>query len=67
MDLNSAAESLVLSVGLTFGGKIDPLQVEDACSRIAKAWPLLGAHIFLDNEVNSSRFGVVDHYVLINP
>ncbi|CAE6460520.1 unnamed protein product [Rhizoctonia solani] len=45
MDLNSAAESVTLSAGLTFSGAVDQCHVEDACDRVARAWPILGSRV----------------------
>ncbi|KAG8687147.1 hypothetical protein FRC11_007708 [Ceratobasidium sp. 423] len=45
MDLNSAAESVTLSAGLVFSGAVDQRHVEEACDKIAKAWPILGSRI----------------------
>ncbi|KAJ1303351.1 hypothetical protein OPQ81_011546 [Rhizoctonia solani] len=45
MDLNSAAESVTLSVGLTFSGAIDQRHVEEACHKIVRAWPVLGSRV----------------------
>ncbi|CAE6464432.1 unnamed protein product [Rhizoctonia solani] len=45
MDLNSAAESVTLSAGLTFSGAVDQRHVEEACDKIARAWPILGSRI----------------------
>lgn len=52
MDLNSAAESVTLSAGLTFSGAVDPQRVEETCDRMAKAWPILGACIRRNRETN---------------
>ncbi|CUA68759.1 hypothetical protein RSOLAG22IIIB_03618 [Rhizoctonia solani] len=45
MDLNSAAESVTLTAGLTFSGAVDQRHVEEACERIARAWPILGSRV----------------------
>ncbi|KDN33449.1 hypothetical protein RSAG8_13460, partial [Rhizoctonia solani AG-8 WAC10335] len=45
MDLNSAAESVTLSAGITFSGAVDQCHVKDACDRVARAWPILGSRV----------------------
>ncbi|KAH7336960.1 hypothetical protein B0J17DRAFT_665580 [Rhizoctonia solani] len=45
MDLNSAAESVTLSAGLTFSGAVDHRQVKEAADNIARAWPILGSRV----------------------
>ncbi|QRV92482.1 Transferase domain-containing protein [Ceratobasidium sp. AG-Ba] len=64
MDLNSAAESVTLSSGITFSGAVEPQKVQIACNKLSNAWPILGAHLrrsetgkieaVIPNEANSA-------------
>jgi hypothetical protein len=53
MDLNSAAESVTLSVGVVFSGAVEPYKIEQACAKLAKVWPILGAYIGRNDQVSS--------------
>ncbi|QRV77665.1 hypothetical protein RhiJN_05680 [Ceratobasidium sp. AG-Ba] len=45
MDLNSAAESVTLSSGIIFSGAVERQKIQQACSKLSNAWPVLGAHL----------------------
>ncbi|CEL60514.1 hypothetical protein RSOLAG1IB_12375 [Rhizoctonia solani AG-1 IB] len=45
MDLNCGAESMTLSLGFAFSGAIDQCHVQEACVKIARAWPILGSRL----------------------
>lgn len=51
MDLNSAAESVTFSAGLTFSGAVEPREIKEAYTKVVKAWPVLGASLRQNDEV----------------
>ncbi|CEL60450.1 Pc21g17770 [Rhizoctonia solani AG-1 IB] len=60
MDLNSAAESVTLSAGLAFSGAVDQRQVEEACVRIPRAWPILGSKLQRNSQTSKIEAIVPD-------
>ncbi|KEP54312.1 transferase family protein, partial [Rhizoctonia solani 123E] len=53
MDLNSAAESVTFSAGITFSGALDQHHVEETCARIVRAWPILGSRVQRNSETGN--------------
>ncbi|KAG8745849.1 hypothetical protein FRC10_006876 [Ceratobasidium sp. 414] len=60
MDLNSAAESVTLSIGVTFSGAVEPQKIEKACATLSKVWPILGAHLHRNEQTGNIEAVIPD-------